>query len=662
MLREDHYKNDNQVDNTTTTTTATTVTTTKSNNNCDKIMTTTPSYQLPRLYKSLSSLSKFYKKHCVWPHCWASIVRQYHPILKCNKRSHAACNLRQRRHLLGFHCMKAVRRFNKHKHRHLHLRKSYNTKKEQLQEEEQQQQQIEVMEHLTPTLLPPTATTSTTTTKIQHAWTPPVNYDTLKELSVNYIFKSLQLRHDLLFDPNLCFRPNLDGPTGRDKTRKAERYWKRVDRAFKQASATTTTTTAEETFDFIKVILKELARILVSFMCPFESSPASGTSFPWSWPTHTTKNQIHDTLDADLIIQQLRFKLPIDNQVNWLYNLFESLLIPVVHRQQHQQRLIAMKRYFQEQRYAKALKQCFNILEIIKLDCANRVLRHYRSFLIETCAEFEYRCFMKQYERKEMKIDSIYQWMKQSYQRYHSTTATTTNEQQQDVFGQVYYRGLVHLVTDDYETTSALGLQCLHQFPTTLQFDEKRLTHQFRYEFQNMIVIAIIMVPYRHLVGKYAHTDDVVMLKKLYTSLLKDASVVANEQICGSKKNKAQVSCYQLALHACHTAIKRHEKNGGPISLSSLVETTKFWEEWLSHHLKPTSGIFKLMYVRICGQLVLYAKHGALSSEPSSEVTGLKEELEALGTKLKQVADLNLETFGVIYKSVAKCVQDDLSQ
>lgn len=263
---------------------------------------------------------------------------------------------------------------------------------------------------------------------------------------------------------------------------------------------------------------------------------------------------------------------------------------------------------------------------------------------------------MKQYERKETKIDSIYQWMKQSYQRYHSTSTTT----EQDAFGQVYYRGLVHLVTDDYETTSALGLQCLHQFPTTLQFDEKRLTHQFRYEFQNMIVIAIIMVPYRHLVGKYAHNDDIVMLKKLYTSLLKDASVVANEQICGSKKNKAQVSCYQLALHACHTAIKRHEKNGGPISLSSLIDTTKFWEEWLSHNLKPTSSIFKLMYDRICGHLTFYAKHGALSIEPSSEVIGLKEELESLGSKLKSVADLNLETFGVIYKSVAKCVHDDL--
>lgn len=354
MLREDHYNNDNQVDNPTTTTTATTTAT----NNCDKLLTT-PSYQLPQLYKSLSSLSKFYKKHCVWPHCWASIVRQYHPILKCNKRSHAACNLRQRRHLLGFHCMKAVRRFNKHKHRHLHLRKSIHNKREQ--DVEQQQQAVT---QLTPTTLLTTTITTTTTTKIQHAWTPPVNYDTLKELSVNYIFKSLQLRHDLLFDPNLCFRPNLDGPTGRDKTRKAERYWKRVDRAFKQA---TTTTPTEETFDFIKVILKELARILVSFICPFESSPASGTSFPWSWPTHTTKNQIHDTLDADLIIQQLRFKLPIDNQVNWLYNLFEALLIPVVHRHQHQQRLVAMKRYFQEQRYAKALKQCFNILEIIKL-------------------------------------------------------------------------------------------------------------------------------------------------------------------------------------------------------------------------------------------------------------------------------------------------------
>lgn len=255
-----------------------------------------------------------------------------------------------------------------------------------------------------------------------------------------------------------------------------------------------------------------------------------------------------------------------------------------------------------------------------------------------------------------MKMDSVYKWIKQSYHRCHGNI----NSHHGDMFQQIYYQGLVHLVTDDYETVNALQLQPILQFPVTLQFDERRLTHQFRYEFQNMIVIAILMVPYRHLSGKYVNTEDILLLKKLYTSLLKDASVVVtNDQVCGSKKNDNQVSCYQLALHSCYTAMKRHEKNNSSMTSSKLIETTKFWEEWLSHNLKPTSLIFKLMYDRICGQLAFYARCGELSIDTTTEVIGLESDLESLGSKLKLVADLNLETYGVIYKSVAKCIQDN---
>jgi hypothetical protein len=218
----------------------------------------------------------------------------------------------------------------------------------------------------------------------------------------------------------------------------------------------------------------------------------------------------------------------------------------------------------------------------------------------------------------------------------------------------MYYHGLVHLVTDDYETVNALHLQPI-SFPITLQFDERRLTHQFRYEFQNMIVISLLLVPYRHLSGKFVDKEDIDALKKLYTNLLKDASVViTNDQICGSKKNDNQVSCYQLALHSCYTAIKRHEKRHEPTS-KNLIETTKFWEDWLSHNLKPTSIIFKLMYDRICDHLAFYTRFGELSTN-ISQILGLETDLESLGTKLKQVADLNLETYGVLYQNVAKCV------
>jgi hypothetical protein len=48
---------------------------------------------------------------------------------------------------------------------------------------------------------------------------------TLSELDVNKILNNPKPRHDIYFDPDLHFRPNLDGEKGRKKTQKANDFW-----------------------------------------------------------------------------------------------------------------------------------------------------------------------------------------------------------------------------------------------------------------------------------------------------------------------------------------------------------------------------------------------------------------------------------------------------
>ena len=57
------------------------------------------------------------------------------------------------------------------------------------------------------------------------SWEPPVTKATLSELDVNKIVNNPKLRHDINFDPDLHFRPNLDGEKGRRKTQKATDFW-----------------------------------------------------------------------------------------------------------------------------------------------------------------------------------------------------------------------------------------------------------------------------------------------------------------------------------------------------------------------------------------------------------------------------------------------------
>jgi len=47
----------------------------------------------------------------------------------------------------------------------------------------------------------------------------------LSELDVHKIVNNPKLRHDINFDPDLHFRPNLDGEKGRKKTERANNFW-----------------------------------------------------------------------------------------------------------------------------------------------------------------------------------------------------------------------------------------------------------------------------------------------------------------------------------------------------------------------------------------------------------------------------------------------------
>ncbi|KAI9023718.1 T-complex protein 11-domain-containing protein [Phycomyces nitens] len=505
---------------------------------------------------------------------------------------------------------------------------------------------------------------------LQSAWVPPINSDTLEELTITDIFDNLQLRHDMVFDPTLSFRPNVDGSPGRDKRRKSERYWARVDRALHsvlhpQPESLKNGLVPLDQFEFLAVILDELVQVIIPLAKPFSCSSASPT-FPWNWPEHISQEDVVETLDSMLIIQQIRHnKADFGSQLEFLNSILEPLC-PL----SQAYRIQFMNQFFCEGHIAKAFRQCFSILEAVKLECANKALRQYRTYLINTCPEFEWRCFMKESSENELDIESIYRWFKMTWERQGLNAE----------FLDVYYEGLIHLVTDDTETSIALGYQPV-PFPVTFRFDEKRLTHLFRYEFQNIIVTSILLIPYRYLAGSYENLGDIVRLKRLFNYLLQGAFILTSpdaenacEQAAQGIKDGTIVSCHSLALHACNTAIQTHMnaelvdsgKSKPNLDPSHLGSLTSFWGEWLSHNLRPGSPIYMLMYMRICGYLKNYARYGRPKKESEGNqrvligMIGLEDEIKALGERLKIVAELNLDTFVSLYSFLARFVKQDI--
>jgi hypothetical protein len=73
----------------------------------------------------------------------------------------------------------------------------------------------------------PRRTTAVSDQKVDSS-EPPVTKVTLSELDVPRIVFNPKLRHDINFDPELHFRPNLDGVSGRRKAQKATDFWNRL--------------------------------------------------------------------------------------------------------------------------------------------------------------------------------------------------------------------------------------------------------------------------------------------------------------------------------------------------------------------------------------------------------------------------------------------------
>ncbi|CAO3633733.1 unnamed protein product [Cunninghamella blakesleeana] len=536
------------------------------------------------------------------------------------------------------------------------------------------------------------------------AWTPPINSETLQELCMANIFRSIQLRHDLLFDPGLSFRPNLDGASGREKCKKAEKYWRKVDKAFKelrdQFFSTSVTSSSsnnnnnikkdhhygntmdDNRFDFLVVLFTELRDILITLYNPFASSPATHES--WSWPNHITLNHLKVIFDVDFIIQQIKFGQTdfLDPFIKVLYTILTALCplaeIP---------RLELLKQYLVQEKYAKALRQCFSILETIKLDCANRILRDYRTYLVETCAQVEYQCFRKQLEQEEIRIESTYKWLFKTWQRVGKKSQ----------FVDIYHKGLVYLISDDIYTIRSLGLKSV-PFPITLQFNERRITQQFRHEFQSILLVFILLIPYRYLAGNFASVSDMTRLKRSCIELCKDSMAswsekygveivdlmsLFNQSPCSTltpEEHRKEVLriCYRLAYKVCHRAFQAHIRhfpsstststspsssssspNTTPESLNTdqLIHVSQFWANWLMIHLKTNSPVYHLIYHRLCHLLSFISQHGVYQLEKQSSMIrlmdrmiGIQENVIAFGEKIKMLADLNLATFSPIYR------------
>ncbi|CAI4343292.1 ALI_collapsed_G0010040.mRNA.1.CDS.1 [Saccharomyces cerevisiae] len=133
---------------------------------------------------------------------------------------------------------------------------------------------------------------------------PPINLQGLKEIDLQEILKNPQLRHDIIFDPLLQFRPNLDGERGNKKRQLANIYWNDVQNEIYVYSK------RPEIFQYNRsrlVPLFDTLRDVLLTIVPQKESP-----------------MINNVLDTELNIQELlKGSLIMSNLSGWLADLFK---------------------------------------------------------------------------------------------------------------------------------------------------------------------------------------------------------------------------------------------------------------------------------------------------------------------------------------------------
>ena len=187
---------------------------------------------------------------------------------------------------------------------------------------------------------------------------PPVTLSTLRELDLSEIYRNPKLRHDVVFDAQLHFRPNLDGSRGKRKRDQADMYWKLVLHE------------CEMLFANVRNRQSRVASMAVKLPTLFKTmKDILSTLVP-----KTDRAEVEEALDHHFLMQQLEHGvLDFKKLSEWLAGVLKAHCAPM--RDQWVEQMVARVAHGVDTGKTAALveglKMVFGILEAMKLVCIN---------------------------------------------------------------------------------------------------------------------------------------------------------------------------------------------------------------------------------------------------------------------------------------------------
>lgn len=397
---------------------------------------------------------------------------------------------------------------------------------------------------------------------------PPINLQSLKEIDLQEILKNPQLRHDILFDPQLQFRPNLDGDRGRKKKSMIEKYWMEIERECQQffdAKGISGIDTSK--IPRLPALFTTLRDILLSLLPAKDRAP------------------VNEIMDIDLTLQQFAHgSFDFVAMAQWLGEVFKSHCAPM-----RDQWVSEMIRKFQEA-YAEAsvcklvlgLRSIFSILEAMKLDVANHQVRILRPVLIETAAEFERDYFNQLINHCKIDISDSLKWF------YENHKIARDDEGKLPDPNSVITSSIIKLLSCRSLAT---------EFPSTMAFDHTRLV-LLRADVRQLVCNLLCIVLYKQLLINYqpavAYRHKSLKLENINRVQDEILAIVTDDNGNIKWTRNIQSIAVQLVKNVVsdpNTDVKHVQNLPQP-----LID---FAYNWLIKQIQPSSNVYGLMESKI---------------------------------------------------------------
>lgn len=415
---------------------------------------------------------------------------------------------------------------------------------------------------------------------------PPINLQCLKEIDLQEIVKNPQLRHDIIFDPLLQFRPNLDGERGVKKKQLADKYWNDVQNEIFVYSR------RAEVFDYnhtrLVPLFNTLREVLLTIVPQREA------------------HVINNALDTELSVQELlKGSLMMSNLSEWLSQLFKLHCAPMRDAWVDKMSL-KFKEAEEESSFPKlieALRLVFQILEAMKLDIANHQIRILRTALLSNSVEFEKQYFQSLMSSNRVNLKSSLIWFSKKYVE-SEIAGKATNDQAtaRDIY-KLCVGSIISLLS---------CRKMVREFPTSLSFDHARLI-LLRADIRQIVCLLVCRLLFKQLVANDSSLDKSTkdyINASFTTKRLKEevVSIITDEHgNCRWTKN-----IMSIAIHLCKTIqdLKNelisgkndgNEKVPDILSSTASLDTAKvdFAKSWLSKQTQPLSEVYGVLENRV---------------------------------------------------------------